>query len=69
VRSRLSLLVLLALIAVLPAGAAAAPVPEGADWGEATFPSSDGVTLHADILRPKGLASDAETPVILSIGP
>jgi uncharacterized protein len=54
---------------VLPAGAAAAPVPERADWGEATFPSSDGVTLHADILRPKGLASDAETPVILSIGP
>src|SRR5918996_4782279 len=68
-RLRLVLCLALAVLAVLPATAGAAEVPEGAEWSEATFPSSDGVTLHADILRPKGLASDAKTPVILSIGP
>src|SRR4051794_13874389 len=69
-RSRSILFVLFALMAAaLPATASAAPVPEGADWSQATFPSSDGVKLHADILRPKGLAPTAKTPVILSIGP
>src|SRR5215207_9034040 len=68
-RSRPVPFVLFALAAALPSSAAAAPVPEGADWSEATFPSSDGVTLHADILRPKGLAASDKTPVILSIGP
>jgi predicted acyl esterase len=42
-------------------------VPAGATWTQATIPSSDGVKLHADVLRPKGVT--AETPVILSIGP
>jgi uncharacterized protein len=69
-RSRLALLAVLAVSALLlPATAGAAPVPEGADWSQATFPSSDGVKLHADILRPKGLAAGTKTPVILSIGP
>jgi putative CocE/NonD family hydrolase len=69
-RSRLGLLISsLALLAAVPAVAEAAPVPEGAEWTQATFPSSDGVELHADILRPKGLPADARTPVILSIGP
>ena len=68
-RSRIALLAVSACLAVLPAAATAAPVPAGADWSEATIPSSDGVALHADILRPKGLAADAKTPVILSIGP
>jgi predicted acyl esterase len=68
-RTRVALLALLIALTVLPAAASAAPVPEGAEWTEATFPSSDGVTLHADILRPKGLAATAKTPVILSIGP
>jgi len=58
-----------ACLAVLPAAAAAAPLTPGATWTEATIPSSDGVQLHADILRPSHLAEDAETPVILSIGP
>ncbi|WP_129786372.1 CocE/NonD family hydrolase [Promicromonospora panici] len=44
-------------------------VPEGAAWTEAYFPSSGGVELHADILRPAHLAPDARTPVILSVGP
>ena len=66
-QSSLALFALLA--AALPATASAAPVPEGAEWSQATFPSSDGVTLHADVLRPKGLAPTDKTPVILSIGP
>src|SRR6476469_4837163 len=40
-----------------------------ADFTQAFIPSTDGVTLHADVLRPKGLPKDAKTPVILSIGP
>ena len=68
-RLRLSTLLALAAIAALPATAGAADVPAGATWSEATIPSSDGVQLHADILRPKQLAKTARTPVILSIGP
>jgi uncharacterized protein len=68
-RSRLSLLLALAVAAVLPATAGAADVPAGATWTETTIPSSDGVKLHADILRPKNLPATAKTPVILSIGP
>ncbi|GIH62725.1 CocE/NonD family hydrolase [Microbispora siamensis] len=46
-------------------------VPAGALWTEQYFPSSDGsdVELHADVLRPAHLPSDAKTPVILSVGP
>ncbi|MCS5723442.1 CocE/NonD family hydrolase [Herbiconiux sp. CPCC 203407] len=50
-------------------------VPEGAAWTEHYFPSSapsnngDPVELHADVLRPAGLAADVKTPVIMSIGP
>ena len=69
-RNRLVILIALAASAVLPASAGAAgAVPEGAEWSEATIPSTDGVKLHADILRPKDLPADAKTPVILSIGP
>jgi hypothetical protein len=66
---RTLVLALLTLFAGLPAAASAAPVPEGAAWTEATIPSSDGVKLHADILRPKALPATTKTPVILSIGP
>ena len=69
-RTRLAILLALAATAVLPATAGAAgAVPEGAEWSEATIPSTDGVKLHADILRPRDLPRDAKTPVILSIGP
>lgn len=68
-RPRLILCAVVALLAVLPATAGAAPVPEGAAWTEATIPSSDGVQLHADILRPKSVPAGARVPVILSIGP
>src|SRR3954453_3438067 len=59
---------LMALV-VLPAAAQAADVPPNATWTEASIPSTDGVSLHADILRPKGLKDTDKTPVILSIGP
>src|SRR3954466_6105789 len=63
--------VVLALIpaacAACPAAAAAADVPAGTTWTEATIPSSGGVKLHADVLRPKG--ATGKTPVILPIGP
>ena len=69
-RKRLVILIALAASAVLPASAGAAgAVPEGAEWSEATIPSTGGVKLHADILRPAGLPAGARTPVILSIGP
>ncbi len=42
---------------------------KGADFSQAFFKSGDGTTLHADVLRPKGLPKDAKTPVIVSIGP
>lgn len=64
-RTLTTVLVLLAF----PSLAHAAPVPEGAEWTEATIPSANGVQLHADVLRPKHLPADARTPVILSIGP
>jgi hypothetical protein len=59
-----------ACVALLaPAAAQAADPPEGAEWKQAAIPSTDGVTLYADVLRPKGLPANAKTPVILSIGP
>jgi predicted acyl esterase len=42
---------------------------DGASYTQAYIPSSGGVMLHADILRPADLAPGAKTPVILSIGP
>ena len=68
-RSRMTAVLVLAILAAVPASAAAAPVPAGAEWTQATFPSSDGVKLHADVLRPKNLPAGTKTPVILSIGP
>src|SRR5215207_8068277 len=63
------LVVVAALLCAVPATAIAAAVPEGATWSEATIDSTDGVRLHADILRPSDLPAGAKTPVILSIGP
>jgi predicted acyl esterase len=67
---RAALATTLAVVAAaLPATASAADVPPGAVWSQASIPSTDGVSLHADILRPKNLAATDKTPVILSIGP
>jgi len=68
-RLAITLAFALAAVAALPAAAGAADVPPGAAWSQATFPSTDGVKLHADILRPKGLGATDRTPVILAIGP
>jgi len=56
-----------AVVAV--ATTSAAPVPAGAEWRQEYIKEPDGTTLHADVLRPKGLPASAKTPVILSIGP
>src|SRR3954447_16789449 len=72
---RLSLVLVLAAAAVaaIPGAAFAAGVAyPDADWTEAfiSSPSDAGdATLHADILRPKGLTNADKTPAILSIGP
>src|SRR5687768_17179753 len=61
--------VVAAALFAAPTVAGAADVPEGAMWSEATIDSTNGVKLHADVLRPEHLPEDAKTPVILSIGP
>src|SRR4051812_34211833 len=68
-RIRSATAIALAALATVPAAASAADVPPGATWTQATIPSTDGVQLHADVLRPKGLKATDKTPVILSIGP
>jgi putative CocE/NonD family hydrolase len=59
-----------ALASLVVLAAAAAPsqatVPEGTEWTEHYFESGDGTQLHADVLRPKGVA---KSPIILAIGP
>src|SRR3954453_24045910 len=69
-RYALPLLLALAALAATPAvaGAAGVAYPD-ANWSQAWIPSSGGVTLHADVLRPKGATNATKTPVILSIGP
>jgi uncharacterized protein len=69
-RVALSVSLALALLAAIPAFAAGAGTAyPDADWSEAWIPSSDGVTLHADVLRPKGATDATKTPVIISVGP
>src|SRR5215210_261318 len=69
-RFALAVVLSIAALAAIPAttGAAGVAYPD-ADWSEAWIPSSDGVTLHADVLRPKGATAAVKTPVIISIGP
>jgi uncharacterized protein len=69
-RSLLALVLCVGALSAAPGVASAAGVAyPDADWSEAWIPSSDGVTLHADVLRPKGAADATKTPVIVSIGP
>src|SRR3954451_23030176 len=68
-RIRFATAIALAALASVPAVASAADVPPNATWTEASIPSTDGVQLHADVLRPKGFKDTDKTPVILSIGP
>ena len=57
------------LCLALAGPASAAAPPEGATWSEEYFQTPDGETLHADVLRPEGLAPDERTPVILTVSP
>ncbi|WP_246023476.1 CocE/NonD family hydrolase [Nocardia yunnanensis] len=65
-----------ALIGVLSmvVGVVAAPGQAGADaprwqWHEEFLTAPDGTRLHADVLRPLGLADDVRTPVIMTVSP
>lgn len=77
---RRAAIVLAALAALLctPAGASAAEPPANSDYSEMYFAcetcnpggkAGDATMLHADVFRPKGLAPDAKTPVILTVTP
>jgi len=55
-------------LAALPA-TAAAEVPEGADWTQEYVTTSDGVELHLDVLRPKGIPEGQKTPVVAIVSP
>ena len=69
-RFLLWVLIAVATLLAAPAAASASGVAyPDADWSEAFFQSSNGVTLHADVLRPKGASNSDKTPAILSIGP
>ena len=74
----LPLLICLFTLALAPSALAAEPYP-GTEHTEAYIPCNvcnpsaaaggEVTKLHADILRPKGLAPDAKTPVILTVSP
>jgi predicted acyl esterase len=66
-RLRLAITFFVLAAAALPVPAGAADVPPGAVWSQATIPSTGGLKLHADVLRPQN--ATGKTPVILSIGP
>jgi uncharacterized protein len=81
-RAHIAALTIAAIVAVLvvalaTGGAQAAEqhsdqatqIPPGATWTQASIPSTGGVHLHADVLRPKGYTNADKTPVIVSIGP
>src|SRR4051795_7539697 len=69
-RFAVTVLLSFACLAAIPAAAGARGVAyPDADWSQAWIPSSNGVTLHADVLRPKGATAATTTPAIISIGP
>ena len=57
------------LLPALAEAPAQAGEREDATWTEVYFQTPDGTTLHADVLRPAGLADDVETPVVLTVSP
>ncbi|MCI0581408.1 MAG: CocE/NonD family hydrolase, partial [Chloroflexi bacterium] len=60
--------VVLAAVCAVPAGGRAT-VPEGAEWHEEYFTTPAGTRLHADVLRPAGLAEVNRTPVLIHVTP
>jgi hypothetical protein len=66
----LLLALLVPLLVPVTAPPAAAATRKDADHFEAYFPAGDGInTLHADVLRPRGIDPDRRTPVILTVSP
>ncbi|MEV6280451.1 CocE/NonD family hydrolase [Nocardia sp. NPDC051832] len=47
----------------------AEPLGVGYQWRQTYIDAPDGTRLHADILRPEGVAEDVRTPVILTVSP
>ncbi len=68
-RSHLALLAACFAGLLAPAAASAAAVPTNATYTEEYFATKDGVMLHADVLRPKGLTAADKTPVVLTVSP
>ncbi|WP_062999337.1 CocE/NonD family hydrolase [Nocardia mikamii] len=54
--------------AAAPVTAAAAPAP-AYQWRQEFLTTPDGMRLHADILRPAGMADDVRTPVVMTVSP
>ncbi|WP_425464081.1 CocE/NonD family hydrolase [Nocardia pseudobrasiliensis] len=61
------LLGLLLLVSCTATAVAAPTVPY--QWRQEFITAPDGVRLHADILRPAGMADDVRTPVVLTVSP
>ncbi|PSR66788.1 acyl esterase [Nocardia sp. MDA0666] len=58
----------LLIAAAAPVTATAAPAP-AYQWRQEFLTTPDGVRLHADILRPAGMADDVRTPVVMTVSP
>ncbi|MFJ4651501.1 CocE/NonD family hydrolase [Nocardia sp. NPDC088792] len=64
-RALIGALLVLGVVA-WPAQAGAAPQFQ---WKETFITAPDGTSLHADVLRPVGMADDVRTPVIMTVSP
>ncbi|WP_405162186.1 CocE/NonD family hydrolase [Nocardia sp. NBC_01499] len=60
---------LLLLAVVTPVTATAEPLGVPFQWRQAFIDAPDGTRLHADIVRPEGVADDVRTPVVLTVSP
>ncbi|MGS2809877.1 CocE/NonD family hydrolase [Nocardia sp. MW-W600-9] len=58
-----------ALVLGMAAPVSAEPVNVAFQWTQDYLTAPDGTRLHADILRPSGLADDVRTPVLLTASP
>lgn len=57
------------MLGVLAPVTAAEPVGVPFQWSQTFITAADGTRLHADILRPEGVAEDTRTPVVLTVSP
>lgn len=57
------------MLGVLAPVTVAEPLGVGFQWRQTYIDAPDGTRLHADILRPEGIADDVRTPVILTVSP